>query len=58
MNENNEALFMGHTYNYWFALEKNATDLELSHLIEELGAAYAKIGFYERRIQEMAKLIK
>lgn len=45
---------MGHPIKYWIELEQRAQELNASHLLEELAQAYGKIGFYERRVKEMA----
>lgn len=46
--------FMGHSVKYWIELEKQALKLDVGHLIQELADAHFKVGFYERRIKEMA----
>jgi len=53
-----ELQFMGHPASYWVELQNRADELNVSHLIQELADAYAKIGFYERRISEMHELTK
>jgi hypothetical protein len=50
-----EMMFMGHDADYWVALQARAESLNVVHLIEELSALYAKVGFYEKRIKEMAE---
>lgn len=50
--------FMGHPMSYWSELEKRAQTLDVTNWIEELGRAYAKVGFYEKRLGEMAKFMK
>lgn len=44
---------MGHDAGYWIELEEQAKKMDVVHLIEELAAAYGKIGFYEKRLKEM-----
>lgn len=48
--------WMGHPMSYWMELEKRAQELNVAHLVEELAIAYGKIGFYEKRIKEMASI--
>ena len=46
--------FLGHDTNYWLALQKRAMELDVVKLIEEISQLYSKVGFYERRIKELA----
>lgn len=47
--------FLGESINYWLTLQRKAREMNVTHLIRELGNLHAKVGFYESRIREMGE---
>jgi len=45
--------FLGHSMQYWLTLKQEASQLGVTHLLEEIADLRSKVSFYESRITEM-----
>ena len=45
--------FLGETTEFWIDLKKRADELDATKLLHEIADLHAKVGFYERRFDEV-----
>ena len=50
--------FLGHSVEYWVALESKAETLNVTKLIEEIATLRSKVSFYESRFLEIQQFKK
>jgi predicted DNA-binding ribbon-helix-helix protein len=56
---NNEfSNFMGREFSYWTELQAQADTLNVTHLIQELAKAHAKLGYLEDHVRQMAQYVE
>ena len=48
-----ELEFLGHNLQYWIELQKRAESFDVVSLIEEIAELHGKVGYYERRLDEI-----
>ena len=49
------SMFLGESVDFWVALKARADDLNVSSLVRDIATLHAKVGYYEQRLDEMAK---
>ena len=50
---NNAMQYLGESDDYWLTLKRKADALNLESLIREIATLHAKVGYYERRLDEI-----
>jgi hypothetical protein len=46
-------LFLGHDVDFWLELKKRADQLKATELLQEIVLLQAKVGYYERKLDEI-----
>jgi len=50
--------FMGENPSFWAALKRRADELDATKLLREIADLHAKVGYYERRLDEIEEFRK